>query len=281
VNRWNNGLLRLGMAWLLMAVAAVGYAEPQVSSAPRVLTVGVVPQFDVRQIHAVWRPILDELERRTGFAFVLRGASTIPSFERDLAVGEFDLAYINPYHAVTVSGRHYTPLVRDVGTDLHGILVVPRQSPIQSVQELEGRTVAFPAPMALGATLLMRAELLDRYGVEVVPRYVQSHSSVYLNVALGETVAGGGVQKTLAQQPHELQSSLRVVYRTQTVPSHPVVVHNRIPPEIRDRLLQALLALGREPGGRELLSGVPIAALGPASVEEYRFLRELGLKRFQ
>ena len=275
-----RGLLSFGLIWGV-AFTAVSHAGPPVPKGATVLSVGVVPQFDVRQIHAVWRPILDELEQRTGYEFVLRGASTIPSFERDLAVGAFDLAYINPYHAVTVSGRRYTPLVRDVGTELYGILVVAAQSPIQSVEALRDQVVAFPAPMALGAALLTRAELLDRYGIEVVPRFVQSHSSVYLNVALDEAAAGGGVQKTLEQQPEELREALRVLYKTRRVPPHPIVIHERVAPEVRQRLLQALLSMGRDPAGQALLNKVPITELGPAAIEEYQFLRGLGLERFQ
>ncbi len=273
--------LAFGLGWLLLLAVPPAYAGAEASGDARVLTVGVVPQFDVRQIHAVWRPILDAMEQRTGFRFVLRGASTIPSFERDLAVGEFDLAYINPYHTVTVGAREYIPLVRDVGTDLYGILVVAHQSPIRSLEELQGRVVVFPAPMALGATLLTRAELLDRFGIRVVPRYVQSHSSVYLNVALGEAVACGGVQKTLAQQPDGLRAAVRVLYQTRIVPSHPIVVHERVPSEIRQQLLQALLALGRDTAGWKLLSRVPVTELGVASIEDYRFLGEMGLERFK
>jgi len=279
---YDRYFLASGLICLLSMFAAPGYTAPVSEASAKVLTVGVVPQFDIPRIQAIWRPILDEMEKRTGIKFVLSGAATIPEFERDLIQGEYDLAYINPYQVVKVGERQgYQPLVRDVSQNLYGIVVVPSNSPIQSVEELKNRVVAFPAPNALGATLLMQAELNDRYDVQVVPRYVLSHSSVYLNVALGEAVAGGGVQKTLSQQPKELRDRLKVLYKTDSVPSHPVVVHSRVPDQIRQQLLSAMLVLGQDAAGRELLSKVPIAAVGVATLKDYQPLTEMGLERFQ
>jgi len=282
VASYSRYFLASGLICLVLMFALPGYAATTFEASPKTLTVGVVPQFDIPRIQAIWRPILDEMEKRSGNKFVLSGAATIPEFERDLIQGEYDLAYINPYQVVKVGERQgYQPLVRDVSQNLHGIVVVPSNSPIQSVEQLKNRVVAFPAPNALGATLLVRAGLYDRYGFEVVPRYVLSHSSVYLNVALEEVIAGGGVQKTLSQQPEELQDRLRVLYKTDSVPSHPVVVHRRVPVQIRQQLLSVMLALGQDAVGRDLLSAVPIVEIGVAKVKDYQPLTEMGLERFQ
>ena len=109
-------------------------------------TFGIVPQFDAQRIYETWQPILNEIEKMTGLKFKLTGSLTIPAFETQFMVGEFDFAYMNPYHALKAAeAQRYIPQVRDVGRSLHGIIVVPKNSPITSVQELEGKTVAFPA----------------------------------------------------------------------------------------------------------------------------------------
>lgn len=248
---------------------------------PPIVTVGVVPQFDQRHIQTIWRPILDAIEQRTGIKFELRGAATIPAFERELLQGSYDLAYINPYQVVKIKEKlGYLPLVRDIAIDLKGIIVVSQNSPIQSIEELREQELAFPAPNALGASLLIRAELSDRHGIKIIPRYVLSHSSVYLNVALEEAVAGGGVQKTLEQQSAELKNLLKTLYTTEAVPSHPIVINPRVPESLRHKIKEAFLALGRDALGHELLSAVPITEIGPASIRDYRGLAEMGLERF-
>ena len=239
-------------------------------------TFGVVPQFDAQRIHETWQPILHEIEKLTGIKFKLTGSLTIPAFETQFMVGEFDFAYMNPFHALKAA-EHYIPQVRDVGRSLYGIIVVPKNSPINSVQELEGKTLAFPAPNSIGATLIPLADLKNLYNVNVLPRYVQSHSSVYLNVALGRVAAGGGVQVTFEQQKQSIRDKLRILYKTQEIAPHPVVAHVRVPEKIRNKVTQAFLALADTPKGRDLLSKVPIVKLGPATLEDYRSIKDLSL----
>lgn len=242
---------------------------------------GVVPQFDSRHLQAVWQPILQALEQETGLQFKLRGSPTIPRFEQEFMTGLFDFAYMNPYHALLAGeAAGYRPLVRDTGKTLYGILVVRKDDPIQSPIELMGKRVAFPAPNALGASLQIRAAFVDKFKIEVQPRYVKTHSSVYLNVVLGETAAGGGVQKTLAQQPAEVRNLLRILYTTQAVPPHPVMAHARVPQVIQERVQQGLLAIGANEAGRAMLAKVPIQRIGKATIDDYTALRSLHLERF-
>jgi phosphonate transport system substrate-binding protein len=244
-------------------------------------TFGVVPQFDAQKIYAIWHPILDELEKLTGYQFRLAGSPTIPAFEVQFTVGEFDFAYMNPYHALKAAqSQQYVPLVRDVGRTLYGIVVVRKDSPITDVAQLDGKTVAFPAPNALGASLIPRADFKSRFGIKVVPRYVQSHSSVYLNVALGRVVAGGGVQKSLSQQDAPVRDKLKVIYQTREFSPHPVVAHGRIPAAVREKVKQAFLTIAETEQGRLLLSKIPITKIGPAALADYQPLSDWGLDKY-
>lgn len=274
--RWLAIIRRILAISALLAAGVAAAAPP-----PPVYTVGVVPQYTAKEIQQIWRPVLDELERRTGLRLLLTGSPTIPAFEKAFTEGRFDFAYMNPYYsAQAMEKRHAIPLVHDAGEPLYGILVVRRDGPIREVRELDGKLVAFPSPNALGASLFLQADFRDRFHIAVVPRYVQSHSSVYLNVMLGQTAAGGGVQKTLAQQPPEVRNALRVIHRTREFPAHPFVAHSRVPAQDREKIRAAFLQLGREEAGRRLLARIPIRRIGPAAAAEYRPLLELGLERF-
>ncbi|MCB1924916.1 MAG: phosphate/phosphite/phosphonate ABC transporter substrate-binding protein [Gammaproteobacteria bacterium] len=259
-------------AWLLGSAAA---AEP------RSFTVGVVPQFEVNTLHAVWRPILDLVEQQTGYKFRLRGATTIPAFERELRKGAFDFAYMNPYDLVmTQQSAAYVPMVRDQEQPLAGVLVVRKDSAITRPEELDGREIAFPAPNALGASMQMRQELTDDFRVTVKPRYVQTHDSVYLNVLLGESDAGGGVRKTLDQQPPQYRESLRVIHTTRPVAPHPFCALPAISTEVREAVAGALLRIAETDEGKQLLARVPINRIGRATLDDYRPLLDMGLDRF-
>ncbi len=243
--------------------------------------IGIVPQYEARKLHQVWQPILDYLTLETGYHFKIKGSPNIPNFENEFIRGEFDFAYMNPYHFVIArQQQHYIPLARDTGKTLQGILVVKKDSPITQVTQLKNSNIAFPAPNALGASLLIRQQLHDHFNIDFYSRYVKTHDSVYLNVLLGEVDAGGGVQNTLSRQPPEYQSALKVIYKTQQVKPHPFAVHPRVPQDVANRVKIALLKLGENPQGQLLLSKIPINKIGPATLEDYLPLKELGLERF-
>lgn len=257
-------------ACLLWAVvAAAGAAE---------YSFGVTPQFERRQLFAIWTPVLAELERRTGHQFKLVAAPNIPDYERQYNAGAFDFSYMNPY-LVVENPQAYLPLVRDAAPIL-GILVVRKDSPVRSPAELEGAEIAFPAPNAIGASLLIRAELARKFKLHFQPRYMKSHTATYLSVVQGLAAAGGGVQKTFDEQKESVKAQLRVVHTTRPIPAHPVAAHPRVPAAVREAVRQAFLAMATSPEGAALLKEVPMTHLLPASNRDYEPLRELGLGEF-
>ncbi|QFY90469.1 phosphate/phosphite/phosphonate ABC transporter substrate-binding protein [Magnetovirga frankeli] len=271
-------LLLFGLSLLVSPLYAAGQ---QPGDGEQAFVFGVVPQFEVRKLHAIWRPILDRLQEKTGYRFALRGSASIPEFEQEFIQGRFDFAYMNPYHLVVANQKAgYIPLARDQGRQLFGVLVVRQDSAIQSPAELDGQVVAFPAPNALGASLQMRQELADRFGTTVIPSYVKTHDSVYLNVLLGKAAAGGGVQKTLNQQRPEYRDNLRIIHQTEKVAPHPLAALPRVPEEVRQRVTQALLEMGQSPPDQALLARIPMARIGKAELADYQPLLKMDLQRF-
>lgn len=124
---------------------------------------------------------------------------------------------------------------------------------------------------------MVRAVLLNTYHVKIKPSYVKTHTSVYLNVALGVVDAGGGVQKTFEQQRPELRKALRVLYETDSVEPHPVSVHPRVPALVSQQVRAAFLAMGESLEGREILARIPMKKIGPAKMSDYAPVGRLGL----
>lgn len=241
-------------------------------------TVGVVPQFDTRTLYKVWQPILDILSEQTGHKFVFSGSPDIPTFEKEFAAGKFDFAYMNPYH-FTIA-KHYQPILKDNGRKLFGIIVVRSDNSITKIEQLQGGTIVFPAPNALGASLMIRSELEDNFGIQVTPKYVKTHSSVYLNVALGLASAGGGVQKTFNQLSPDIMERLTVLYKTDSVAPHPFTAKKTLDPSIVEQVTSAFLAMGQNDAHKALLAKVPFKEIGVAVDNDYDQVRSLKLERY-
>jgi phosphonate transport system substrate-binding protein len=243
-------------------------------------SIGVAPQFESRRMFAIWQPIIGELEKRTGHQFKLVVPLTVTDFERELEKGSYDFVYANPYHIVRLSQKQaYLPLVRDK-LPLRGILVVRKDSPVRNLKELDGKSLAVPSPNAIGASLLIRADLEHFHGIRMKMVNVKTHSSVYLNVLNGLTEAGGGVEKTLGEQDQPVQDALRVIYTTREMPSHPVAAHSRVDQAAREQVRRALLELAATPAGKALLDEVPMKQPVAASIEDYLVMRKWGLEAY-
>ncbi len=240
----------------------------------------VTPQFERRKLFGIWQPIVDELQRRTGSQFQLVTALSVNDYEREVRLGQYDFVYMNPYLVPQVaSAPGYLPLVRDQ-KPLHGILVVRQDSPYRRVEDLQGKQLAVPSKAALGASLLLRAELERSHRVTLQVVDAKTHSSVFLHVINGLTDAGGSVQKALAEQSPQVRDALRVLHTTEAAPSHALAAHPRVPAALREKVRRAFIDLSASEAGRQLLAEIPMQQAVAATVEDYRPLQALGLERY-
>ncbi len=262
----------LFLCWLLVSGGA---------AAVDTYTLAVVPQFSPVDIGQRWTPLLTRLEKETGLRFQLRIPEKIPAFEREFLAGIPDFAFMNPYHAVMArKAQGYIPLVRGREA-LSGILLVDGQGPIHSLQDLQGKTLAFPAPNAFGASLYMRALLEEKEKIRFNAIYVGTHQNVYRHVLLGEAMAGGGVNATLDKESPALRGRLKTLYTTPGVAPHPLAVHPRVPRPDRDKVFQALLRMARDSEGMRLLSRAELNdPLAADFARDYQPLEQLKLDRY-
>ena len=239
----------------------------------------VVPQFSPTVVHRDWTPLLDELQRRTGYRFKLHPASGFDEFERKLYEGVYDFVYANPYQTLLAHRKQgYIPLIRDEQRRLTGILVVRKDSPYQSPQDLDGKTIAFASPNAFAVSLYMRAMLRQKEGIDFTPVWTGTHSNAYRQVLLGRADASGGIYRTLEKELEPARRTLRIIYNLPSTITHAVSSHPRVPEAVRQEVQLTLLDLAQSERGRKLLSAVFLPQPIAADFErDYRPLEQLNL----
>jgi phosphonate transport system substrate-binding protein len=261
-----------------LAVAAPCLGE---QSARTHYSVYLIPRLPATILYQDWAPLLERIGKDSSQCFDLHIPADFTEFERAIRAGKPDFVLLNPYHQIMVAHKPgYVPLVRDQQSALAGVLVVRKDSPVQNIQQLDGATVAFPAPNAYVASLLMRA-LFAQNNIHINASYVGSHSNVYRAVALGAVPSGGGATTTLSQEPLELQSELRVLFTTPNYMPHPFSAHPRVPRSVREAVVVSFLGVATDPAGRNLLKAIQIAQ--PVRAEygrDYQDLERLKLEQF-
>ena len=244
-------------------------------------SVYLIPRLPATTLYHDWAPFLQRLGKENGLCFDLHIPTDFTEFEQAIRAGKPDFVLLNPFHQVMVARKPgYVPLVRDQQSRLAGVLVVRKDSPVHDIHQLEGATVAFPAPNAYVASLLMRA-LFAQENIHITTKYVASHSNVYRSVALGASQAGGGANSTLNQEPQELQTQLRVLYTTPNYMPHPFSAHPRIPLRLREKVITGFLKIATDSAGRDMLKAIQIAQPTRADyTRDYKELERLNLENF-
>ena len=254
---------------LLLLVSSASHAET--------LTFGIVPQQSAKKLAANWSPLLRYLSKKTGDTIQFATAKNIPTFEKRLAAKEYDIAYMNPYHfAVFNQPNGYQALTKQSDKTIRGIIVVHKDSGINTIEQLHDQRLAFPAPAAFAATIIPRAEM-QRKGINVLPTYVSSHDSVYLNVSKQFFVAGGGVVRTFSNTPAQVSDQLKIIWQSAPYTPHAIAVRHDLPRQAAERLKNAMLAMNSDRNAKPLLEGIKFNGFAQATNSDWDDVRALDI----
>jgi phosphonate transport system substrate-binding protein len=256
---------------------AAGQAtDTGVTAKPPPLSFGIVPQQTSSTLLRAWGPLLRYLQEQTGQRFIFRTAPDIPTFEARLASGEYDFAYMNPYHFTVFNqgNQGYQAVAMAKDKRIRGILVVRKDSPVTTLEDLKNATLAFPSPAAFAASVLPRANLRAKQ-VPFEVQYVSSHDSVYKAVAGGFFPAGGGVIRTFKATDPNVREQLRVLWTTPPYTPHAIAAHPRVDAAVVSSVQQALASMDVNEKGRIALENLKIKGLVAAKNSDWDDVRSL------
>lgn len=239
------------------------------------LTLGIVPQQSPLSLAKSWSPIIQYLEKETGEKIELKIENSIPKFEEILYSGGYDIAYMNPYHYVVANEKKaYKARIR-ANEDLVGILVVNKNSNINNIMDIKSKKFLFASPNAFAATLLTKYELSKKYNINIDKNeqfsYVNSHDSVYKGVSRGIGDVGGGIERTFnALEDIEAKESLKILYKTQSYPSHPIAFNQAVSEETQKKIINAFMTIPEN-----LLKDLGMEIIIKTNDKEYDIVRDM------
>lgn len=139
-------LQRLAVIFIILLLSLFIITSPHAEKDRPVYILAVSPFSPPVTIHRDWAPFVRRLSNETGADIQLNVYSTFTELEEAIKKGVPDFAFLNPYHAVVAKkSQRYIPLVRSE-EPLIGIIVTHKDSPINSIQDIQGEEIAFPAP---------------------------------------------------------------------------------------------------------------------------------------
>lgn len=214
------------------------------------ITLAIVPQQSPLELSKKWLKITNYLHKKTGLNIIFKTEKSISIFEEKLYNGEYDIAYMNPYHFIVANEKqNYKAFVRSKD-DIVGIILGKKEREF-NVNNLKETTFLFPAPNAFAATLLIKYELKKKYNFDIDKDtkvlYVNSHDSVYKGVIREVGDFGGGITRTFNNfKDGADKDKIDIVYKTNNYPSHPFASHPRISKEVVEKVSKAIIEMPEE-----------------------------------
>ena len=243
------------------------------------LSFGVLNQQPAAETAALWNPILQYLNTKTGLVFKLKMGATVQETDAMTARGEFDFLYSNHNFDPVYAQANYRPLVQWGGHPLVGQIVVLADSPMTSLKQLEGKTVAFPSKDAFIAYQVTR-HALKQADIQIQPVFGASQQGAAVQLQTGRADAAS-LNKLFADRfQSEGKGKFRVLFESDAWPNIPVQAHPRIAKADAESVRQALIKMNDDPDGKALLAKLKIPGFLPVADSDYSQTRLLYKETF-
>ena len=267
----------LALLTVLLGLALVLPVRSGEASEP--LSFGVLNQQPAAETAALWNPILQYLNAKTGLVLKLKMGATVQETDAMTARGNFDFLYSNHNFDPQYGQANYRALVQWGGHPLIGQIVVLADSPVTNLKQLEGKTVAFPSKDAFIAYQVTRYAL-KQAGVQIQPVFGASQQGAAVQLQTGRADAAS-LNKLFADRfQSEGKGKLRVLFQSDAWPNIPVQAHPRVANADAQSVRQVLIKMNDDPEGKALLTKLKIPGFLPVADSDYNQTRLLYKENF-
>lgn len=249
---------------------------------------GVHPLHNPKRLFEVYQPMVDYINAHLiGGKLRLEASRDYASYDKKLAERHFAFALPNPYQTINAADHGYK-IFGKMGDDqnFRGIILVRKDSNIKSVDDLRGKTVSYPAPTALAATMLPQWYLYA-HGIninkDIINSYVGSQESSIMNVYLGKSAAAATWPppwEAFIKQRPEIAQEVMIQWETTSLPNNGLVARRDVPDAIVKQVVQIITTLHTHEEGRKILREMHLSRYEKADETTYQSVRAF-LKKFE
>ena len=190
--------------------------------------------------------------------------------------------------------RSFLVTERDGATRYHSVFFVRRDSPVRSLKELTGRSVAFQNPYSTSAYYLPAAQLLDQgANLELLLSpmdkpsqdavgYLFARTELNITTWVHKRLVDAGVFSNLdwsnpRRMPPSFVQDFRIIGRSADVPRALMLSRHGMDPKVQARLREVLMEASTDPDAGEVLRRfIDTSRFVPITDEDRRALDKLG-----
>jgi phosphonate transport system substrate-binding protein len=234
----------------LLALVTLGAAAVHAQEPPYAFN--VLNQRSVALTSQYWNPILIYVTKKTGVPLELKLARTTKEANALAEQGAYHFIYTNHFFTPERDRLGYRVIARPAGPGIRGQIVVPADSAIKSLQELNGKEVAFSSPDAFAAYWLPMDALL-KGKVNVKPVFTANQEAGLAQLKIG-TVAAAGMNDQIVQRYARREGfEYRLLWNSELYNDLCIMASPKVPPAKVAAVRDALIGMTNDPEGRKVI----------------------------
>lgn len=254
-------LAKLIRASAVVALAALCHTSAVAQEKP--YPFNVLNQRTLALTAEYWNPILTYVSKKSGVPLQLKLAKNAQEGNAIAEKGGYDFIYTNHFFTPERDGLGFSVIARPVGPGLQAQIVVPSDSPIKSLRELEGKDVGFVSPDGFSGYFVPYDALL-RAKVNVNVAYTGNQEASFAQLKVGKIAAAAVNSLVLERYARREGFTYRSLWTSEVYPDLCIMAHKRVPAEKIAAVRTALIGMDKDPEGRKVLeaSAATIKATG-------------------
>jgi phosphonate transport system substrate-binding protein len=243
-------LKTLKCAGLVLAAAMALGSTARAADEPYMFN--VLNQRSVALTAQYWNPILLYVSKKSGVPLELKLAKTTREANALAEQGAYHFLYTNHFFTPERDRLGFRVIARPAGPGIRGQIVVPNDSPIKTMAELNGRDVAFASPDAFASYWVpMDALLKNRVNVKAIFTPNQEAGLAQLKVG---TVAAAAVNDTVIQRYARREGfEYRLLWNSELYNDLCIMASSKVPPAKQQAVKDALVGMMSDPEGRKVI----------------------------
>jgi len=236
----------LALAWTAQAPAV---------AADTVYRFSPVNQYGINLTAAYWNPIMEYISQKSGVKLQLKIGRTSADTTSYVLAQEVEFVFSNHLFSPEREKMGWKVFGRRVTPPVQGQIVVPVDSPITSLAQLDHRDVAFPGPEAMVSYKIPYAQLLLRK-VDAQVVFAGNTDAALVQLFAGKVAAAGVNSQLIEGYARREDKKYRVLWSS--APLHDLALMHSAKVSEKDvrAVAQAFIGMHDDPMGREVLEQV-------------------------
>jgi phosphonate transport system substrate-binding protein len=252
-----------------------GAVYPTGAAAEKPYAFYVLHQRTVSLTAAYWNPIMTHVSAKSGVPLELKLAKTAHDGNANAEAGKYDFQYTNHFFTPERTRLGWMVIARPAGPGIRSQVVVPEDSPIKSLQDLDGKDVGFVSRDGFtGYWLPYDALLRAKVNINVV--FTGNQEASFAQLRVNKLAAAGVNSSVMARYGRRESFKYRALWTSEPYGDLCIMAHPKVPAAVVAAVKTALIDMVNDAEGRKVLqAGADLlkmnGELGFVSAEDHEY----------